>query len=65
MELFNTNLFLPDRRRQNSFKKRLNQIVSQIIAGDDRNLSFDLPPPAIVKPVELWTGKQVNPIPKF
>ena len=36
------------------------QIVSQIIAGDDQNLSFDLLPPAIMKPVELWTGKQVG-----
>ncbi|CAH6722905.1 DNA-directed RNA polymerase III subunit Rpc1p [[Candida] jaroonii] len=25
----------------------------------DANLQFDLPPPAIMKPVSLWTGKQV------
>jgi len=25
----------------------------------DANEKIDLPPPAIIKPVEMWTGKQV------
>ena len=33
------------------------QIISQILAGDDEaGTRIDLPPPAIVKPVQLWTG---------
>ncbi|XP_023347954.1 DNA-directed RNA polymerase III subunit RPC1 [Eurytemora carolleeae] len=35
------------------------QIISQILAGEDSNLEIDLPPPAILKPVALWTGKQI------
>ena len=35
------------------------QIISQILAGDDWNLKIDLPPPAILKPKQLWTGKQI------
>ncbi|PRP89125.1 polymerase (RNA) III (DNA directed) polypeptide A [Planoprotostelium fungivorum] len=34
--------------------------ISQIIVGAyDALGQFDLPPPAIVKPIELWTGKQI------
>eukprot|EP00792_Barthelona_sp_PAP020_P001570 TRINITY_DN1250_c0_g1_i1.p1 TRINITY_DN1250_c0_g1~~TRINITY_DN1250_c0_g1_i1.p1 ORF type:complete len:1453 (+),score=408.69 TRINITY_DN1250_c0_g1_i1:32-4390(+) len=33
---------------------------TQFIAGAfDANMKIDLPPPAILKPIELWTGKQV------
>jgi len=35
------------------------QIISQILAGADTNIKIDLPPPAIIKPVALWTGKQI------
>ena len=35
------------------------QIVAQILAGEDRNLQIDLPPPAIIKPHKMWTGKQI------
>jgi len=35
------------------------QIISQILCGSDQNLPVHLPPPAIVKPRALWTGKQV------
>lgn len=30
-----------------------------ILAGPDSSMIVDLPPPAILKPVELWTGKQI------
>jgi len=35
------------------------QLASVILAGKDRNVNIDLPPPAIVKPMRLWTGKQL------
>ena len=35
------------------------QIVAQILAGDQAGVRIDLPPPAILRPVELWTGKQI------
>lgn len=35
------------------------QITSMILAGKDRDLQIDIPPPAIIKPMALWTGKQV------
>ncbi|XP_047127085.1 DNA-directed RNA polymerase III subunit RPC1 isoform X1 [Hydra vulgaris] len=35
------------------------QLTSMILAGKDVNIKIDIPPPVILKPVELWTGKQV------
>ena len=35
------------------------QIISQILAGDEKTMKIDLPPPAIIKPVQLWSGKQI------
>ena len=35
------------------------QIISQILAGDEKTMKIDLPPPAIIKPIQLWTGKQI------
>ena len=35
------------------------QIISQILAGKDENMEVSLPPPAIIKPEILWTGKQI------
>ncbi|XP_013774384.1 DNA-directed RNA polymerase III subunit RPC1-like [Limulus polyphemus] len=35
------------------------QLISYILAGKDINTKIDLPPPAIQKPVVLWTGKQI------
>jgi len=35
------------------------QIICQILAGDESNMKIDLPPPCIIKPVALWSGKQV------
>ena len=35
------------------------QIISQILAGDEAGMKIDLPPPAILRPRQLWTGKQI------
>ena len=35
------------------------QIITQILCGEEASLRVDLPPPAIVKPERLWTGKQI------
>ena len=36
------------------------QVISQIMSGNEDGLEkIDLPPPAIVKPKQLWTGKQI------
>ena len=35
------------------------RLLSSILAYEDINVNFDLPKPAILKPVQLWTGKQL------
>ncbi|XP_069652306.1 DNA-directed RNA polymerase III subunit RPC1 isoform X3 [Haliaeetus albicilla] len=35
------------------------QIIASILVGKDEKIKVHLPPPAILKPVTLWTGKQV------
>lgn len=35
------------------------QLASCMLAGKDTNMKVELPPPAILKPVCLWTGKQI------
>ncbi|XP_039927310.1 DNA-directed RNA polymerase III subunit RPC1 isoform X3 [Hirundo rustica] len=35
------------------------QIIASILVGKDEKVKVRLPPPAILKPVTLWTGKQV------
>ena len=35
------------------------QIITQILCGEDSTLPVHLPPPAIIKPERLWTGKQI------
>lgn len=35
------------------------QLAACLLAGDDANMSIDLPRPAILKPAMLWTGKQI------
>jgi DNA-directed RNA polymerase III subunit RPC1 len=35
------------------------QIVASMLHGRDGGVKIDLPPPAIWKPVRLWTGKQI------
>src|SRR5579883_2008523 len=35
------------------------RLLASICAYEDANLNLNLPMPAIVKPVRLWTGKQL------
>uniref|UniRef100_A0A8D1L4L7 DNA-directed RNA polymerase subunit n=1 Tax=Sus scrofa TaxID=9823 RepID=A0A8D1L4L7_PIG len=35
------------------------QIIASILVGKDEKIKVRLPPPTILKPVTLWTGKQV------
>ncbi|XP_073684076.1 DNA-directed RNA polymerase III subunit RPC1-like [Garra rufa] len=35
------------------------QIVASILVGKDEKIKIFLPPPAILKPIRLWTGKQI------
>uniref|UniRef100_H2ZH13 DNA-directed RNA polymerase subunit n=1 Tax=Ciona savignyi TaxID=51511 RepID=H2ZH13_CIOSA len=35
------------------------RLISYIIAYEDRTTKIDLPPPCIIKPSTLWTGKQI------
>jgi DNA-directed RNA polymerase III subunit RPC1 len=46
---------------KDSFFDRSNaaRLLSSISAYEDATLNFDLPKPAIFKPVKLWTGKQL------
>ncbi|CAB0042436.1 unnamed protein product [Trichogramma brassicae] len=47
-------------RKDNFFNKaQVCQIIGQILAGQDSNTVITLPPPAIMKPMVLWTGKQI------
>lgn len=40
-------------------RSHITQLLAYILAGKDVNIRIDLPPPVILKPVKLWTGKQV------
>ena len=40
-------------------KTRATQIIASILVGPDANLVIEMPKPAIMKPVRLWTGKQI------
>ena len=35
------------------------RISAAILADEDKALKIDLPPPTILKPARLWTGKQI------
>jgi len=35
------------------------QLAASIMAQDDQNITLQLPPPCILKPIKLWTGKQI------
>ncbi|XP_051169994.1 DNA-directed RNA polymerase III subunit RPC1 [Leptopilina boulardi] len=35
------------------------QLAGSLVSGVDSNLEIDLPRPAIIKPYEMWTGKQI------
>ena len=35
------------------------QLAACLLAGPDGTIVVDMPPPAILKPCMLWTGKQI------
>lgn len=35
------------------------QLISQLVVGRDSATRVELPPPALIKPRTLWTGKQI------
>lgn len=40
-------------------KSDAQQLAACLLAGPDSNMRIDMPPPAILKPRMLWTGKQI------
>ncbi|KAL0272113.1 UNVERIFIED_CONTAM: hypothetical protein PYX00_005208 [Menopon gallinae] len=47
-------------QKENFFNRvQANRLLACLLAGSDANMQIDLPPPAIMKPMRLWTGKQI------
>lgn len=40
-------------------KGEASQLAACLLAGTDSNMTIELPMPAILKPTQLWTGKQI------
>ncbi|XP_037876399.1 DNA-directed RNA polymerase III subunit RPC1 isoform X1 [Bombyx mori] len=40
-------------------KSEAQQLAACLLAGPDATMRIDMPPPAIIKPRKLWTGKQI------
>ncbi|XP_021363401.1 DNA-directed RNA polymerase III subunit RPC1-like isoform X1 [Mizuhopecten yessoensis] len=40
-------------------RARTCQLISAMLSGNDSQMKIDLPPPCILKPCNLWTGKQI------
>ncbi|XP_028157566.1 DNA-directed RNA polymerase III subunit RPC1 isoform X5 [Ostrinia furnacalis] len=40
-------------------KQEAHQLAACLLAGPDATMRIDMPPPAIIKPRMLWTGKQI------
>ncbi|XP_022818149.1 DNA-directed RNA polymerase III subunit RPC1 [Spodoptera litura] len=40
-------------------KDEVGQLAGCLLAGTDANMRIDIPTPAILKPKQLWTGKQI------
>lgn len=56
---FITGGYLMTQRDEFFTKEKAMQLATCLIAGPDSNLLIELPPPAILKPRRLWTGKQI------
>ncbi|XP_066925897.1 DNA-directed RNA polymerase III subunit RPC1-like isoform X1 [Clytia hemisphaerica] len=56
---FITGAFLITQKDQFFNKSQFCQICSMLLAGKDATMKIDIPKPTIVKPMALWTGKQV------
>jgi DNA-directed RNA polymerase III subunit RPC1 len=56
---FITGGYLLTQRDEFLTKEKAMQLAACMLAGPDSNLDIELPPPAILKPRRLWTGKQI------
>ncbi|KAB7495389.1 DNA-directed RNA polymerase III subunit RPC1 [Armadillidium nasatum] len=56
---FLTGAYLLTQKDQFFDKEHTMMLISSILEGKEASIRIDLPPPAIVKPVQLWTGKQI------
>jgi DNA-directed RNA polymerase III subunit RPC1 len=56
---FITGGYLLTQRDEFLTKEKAMQLAACLLAGPDSKMQIDLPPPAILKPRRLWTGKQI------
>lgn len=56
---FITGGYLLTQRDEFLTKEQAMQLAATLICGPDANMTIDMPPPAILKPRRLWTGKQI------
>ncbi|KAK3856179.1 hypothetical protein Pcinc_031683 [Petrolisthes cinctipes] len=56
---FLTGSYLLTQKDQFFDKEHACALVNSILAGKEASYKITLPPPAIMKPKELWTGKQI------
>lgn len=56
---FITGAYLLTRKDVFFDRSEAQQIISSILASVDNNIAISFPPPCIIKPRALWTGKQI------
>ncbi|KAF9412429.1 hypothetical protein HW555_009098 [Spodoptera exigua] len=56
---FITGGYLMTQRDTFFTKDEASQLAACLLAGPDATMRIDMPPPAILKPRKLWTGKQI------
>ncbi|KFM60620.1 DNA-directed RNA polymerase III subunit RPC1, partial [Stegodyphus mimosarum] len=56
---FITGAFLLTQKDTFFTREEAQQIIASILSNEDKLMRIDLPPPALIKPYVLWTGKQI------
>lgn len=56
---FLTGAYLLTQKNNFFTRAEADNLLACLVAGNDIAMDIDLPPPAIMKPMRLWTGKQV------
>ncbi|KFM81583.1 DNA-directed RNA polymerase III subunit RPC1, partial [Stegodyphus mimosarum] len=56
---FITGAFLLTHKDTFFQREEAQQIIASILSDEDLLMRIDLPPPALIKPYALWTGKQI------
>lgn len=56
---FITGGYLLTQRDEFLTREKAMQLATCMLCGPDSNMDIELPPPAIMKPRRLWTGKQI------